>query len=105
MMAPRAAQAGGRIWGFIYIAFRMAGGRRRELCVKIRIRLMSRADRIAAWRSAKRLSPDFGKGDAEKAAGRRDGAPRFFARSTEPAFMEWRHLILSVWGELRTDIP
>ena len=61
MLAPRAAQAGDRIWRVIYIALRRPGGRRRNLLVNIRIRLMPREDRIAAWGAAKRLFPGFGK--------------------------------------------
>ena len=76
MLAPRAAQAGGRIWRVIYGAFRPTGGRRRKLCVNIRIRLMSRADRIAAWRSAKRLFPDFGKRRGVSGGGNGATAPR-----------------------------
>ena len=74
-LAPRAAQAGGRIWRVIYSAFRPTGGRRRKLCVNIRIRLMSRVDRISAWRSAKRLFPDFGVRRGESGGGNGARAP------------------------------
>ena len=75
MVAPLAAPAGGRIWRVIYSAFRRPGRSSRELFFNIRIRLTSRAERIAAWGAAIRLFTDIEKRIGVSGGGNGAAAP------------------------------